>query len=310
MTTYDRRTFIGRAATLAAAAAAGSRLTAAAPPPASNALQAAERPFFAGAGRSPKVIAHRGGDGQWPGETMFAYKNAVAAGADVLEMDVYVTADGELVLMHNDRIEGTTEGSGYVNDLRSDYLQSLNAGHRWSNDRGRSHPYQDKRGVAADTLRALRVPLLKDVFAAFPDRRMNIEMKRARVSPAPTLCSLIRERGMADKVLVASFDGKLMREFRRLCPEVATSASLTREDLVRFMLGREISDDGSPAPAAIQLPHDVITEGVVNRAHRQNLKVHAWTVNDLVGMSEMKALRVDGIITNYPGPLLALLARA
>jgi glycerophosphoryl diester phosphodiesterase len=310
MSTYDRRTFLGRSALLAAAAATGSRLSGAATPSsAAHAPQAAEHPFFAHAGKSPEVIAHRGGNGQWPGETMYAFRNAAAAGSDVLEMDVYLSSDGKLVLMHNDRAEVTTEGSGYVNDLSSAFMQTLNAGHKWSGDGGKSHPYEDKRLVVPDILRDLRVPLLKDVFETFPDKRMNIEMKRARVSPVPALCSLIREHGVADKVLVASFDGGLMREFRRLCPEVATSASLTLEDVGRFLAGRGLLADGTPAPLAIQVPHRLVNDGLVRRARQRNLKVHAWTVNDLVDMSLMKTLRVDGIITDFPGPLLALLER-
>jgi glycerophosphoryl diester phosphodiesterase len=257
--------------------------------------------------RLPEVIAHRGGDGQWPGETMRALREAAKLGADVLEMDVFLSRDGELMLMHDHEVERTTEGRGVVNELDSKYLQSLNAGHKWSPD-GKCRPFENK-SVRDPRYRDLRVPRLAEVFDEFPRARMVIEMKKADRSPAAALSQMIRERGAADRVLVASFKGKFMDEFRRLSPEVATSFSLSKGDLGRLISGRKLADGDAADPRAIQLPYQLVTEEVVRRAHDRNIKIHAWTVNELDQMYLMWNRAVDGITTDYPGPLLALLGR-
>ncbi|MCA1816945.1 MAG: hypothetical protein LC746_11145 [Acidobacteria bacterium] len=175
---------------------------------------------------------------------------------------------------------------------------------------GASRPYGDERRLTPSLLKDLRVPLLRDVFREFPHMRMNVEMKHAEVSPAPALSRLIRECGMTDKVLVASFVGKFMTEFRALSPEVATSLSLSKGDLKKLFSGGRFSDDDPTDPRAIQMPYKLITEDVVTKARARNLKVHAWTVNDLETMYRMRTFGVDGIITDYPGPLMALLESA
>lgn len=310
MGTYNRRTFIKHSAMMTAMTAAVRVLDLpASASPMTIDSPGADHPFFAQARNSPEVIAHRGGNGQWPGETMHAFREAMKLGVDMLEMDVYSSCDGELMLMHDPDIKTTTEGKGRVNELSSTYLQSLNAGHRWSPDGGKSHPYEDKSKVSESLLKELRVASLKEVFEAFPHMRMNIEMKKAKISTAPALDKMIRDYDMTDYVLVASFVGKFMTDFRRLNPKVATSFSLSKGDLGKLISGKKFSDDAPNDPRAIQMPYKWITEDVVRKARERNLRLHAWTVNDLEKMYLMKTLKVDGIITDYPGPLLSLLDR-
>jgi glycerophosphoryl diester phosphodiesterase len=308
MGTYDRRTFIKRSAMVAATVAAVRVLpesVSASPPP--N-WQDASHPFFTNVRHTPEVIAHRGGNGQWPGETMRALREAAKLKVDVLEMDVFISSDGELVLMHDHEVEVTTEGEGEINELHSDHLLCLNAGHKWSPD-GERRPFKDV-DVTSPKFMDLKVPRLEEVFDEFPHARMVIEMKKADKSPAAALSAMVKRRGMTNRVLVASFVGKFMTEFRRLSPEVATSFSLSKGDVKRLISGKKISDDDPTDPRAIQLPYKLITTDVVRRAHDRNIKVHAWTVNDLDKMYLMWNRGVDGIITDYPGPLLALLGRA
>ena len=336
MATYDRRTFLKHSAMLAACAAAGRAFDAEAYAGTAEARrQGPSQAFFAHAGKL-EVIAHRGGNGQWPGETMYAMRQAVKFGADVLEMDVYLTKEGvkngrtvksELVLMHDKKVNTTTQGDGLVSDIYLDDLRRLNAGYKWSPDGGKSHPFQSETDLTAERPDDLRVPTLREVFEEFPNKRMVVEMKPATLSPARKLCELIRERGMQDKVLVASFSAPFMDEFRGLCPEVATSATISLDDLsvvwsaaelgrslVRLtsLLGRMDSPSaGSSKPAALQVPYQVFESRLgarlLERVKGHGIKLHAWTVNNLVDMSLMKTLDVDGIITDYPGPLRTLL---
>jgi glycerophosphoryl diester phosphodiesterase len=117
---------------------------------------------------------------------------------------------------------------------------------------------------------------------------------------------------MEEKVLVASFSDSVIEQFRARCPKVATSVST--QEFSRFHAGHN-DFGGTSKPDCLQvkdkiLAVQVITRKLVERAHKLNLPLHAWTVNDLEGMQRMIALNVDGIITDFPGPLLALLGRS
>jgi len=103
----------------------------------------------------PFVIAHQGGDGLWPGDTLYAFEKAVAIGADVLEMDAHITKDGQIVLMHNETVDGTTDGTGLIEELTMADLQELDAAYKWSNDADKTFPYRGQE---------IRVPTLEELF--------------------------------------------------------------------------------------------------------------------------------------------------
>jgi glycerophosphoryl diester phosphodiesterase len=153
-----------------------------------------------------------------------------------------------------------------------------------------------------------------EVFAALPTVPMNIEIKQTDPPLAVSLCQMIRDAGMADRVLVASFHREAMEEFRRECSEVATSTS-EDEVAILFVLSKVFLEaSSSPAAGAVQVPDyrsglRVLTPRFVDAAQRRNLQVHAWTINDVAGMERMLALGVDGIITDHPDRLLELLGR-
>ena len=264
-----------------------------------------ERPFFSEFEQGPLVMAHRGGRGLWPENTLYAFEQAVAMGVDVLEMDTQSTADGVLVLMHDDTVDRTTNGTGPVNALTLEELKALDAGYDWSSDEGQTFAYRGE---------GIEVPTLEEVFTAFPTMPMNIEIKQAEPSITEPFCQLIREYGMADKVLVASFHQETMNEFRLECPEVATSAGES-EVTVLFVLSKVYLDATySPAAQAMQVPEyqsglHVLTTRFVAAAHSRSLDVHAWTINDVDDMQRLVTLGVDGIITDYPDRLLELLGR-
>jgi glycerophosphoryl diester phosphodiesterase len=251
------------------------------------------------------VMAHRGGRGLRPENTLVAFQEAVALGVDVLEMDLHSTSDGVVVVMHDDTVDRTTDGSGPVHDYSLAELQVLDAGYHWSADDGATTPY---RGLG------IGVPTLEEVFTAFPGILMNIEIKQAQPAIVAPVCQLIRDHGMAVKVLVASFDDEIIKAFRRTCPEVATTAG---EDEVRLLYGLSLVYLGgllSPAYEAVQVPEysgniHVLTQRFVDAAHGRNLQVHAWTINEVADMQRLLDLGVDGIITDYPDRLLRLLGR-
>jgi glycerophosphoryl diester phosphodiesterase len=116
----------------------------------------------------PLIMAHQGGEGERPSNTMAAFQNAVNSGADVLDTDMQITKDGVLVLIHDATVDRTTNGKGAVGDLTLSQLQPLDAGYSYSAD-GKTFPY---RG------RGITIPTLEQFFNAFPDRRLGIEISR------------------------------------------------------------------------------------------------------------------------------------
>jgi glycerophosphoryl diester phosphodiesterase len=266
----------------------------------------AEHRYFQNDAGRLLVIAHRGGAGLWPENTLYAFEHAAAMGTDVIETDVHATADGELVVLHDENVERTTDGSGPVGSMTLTELKRLDAAYRFSPDGGRTFPL---RGLG------VTVPTLREVFAALPHMRFNIEPKQGAPSLAAPLCRLIREHGMAERVLVASFSGATLGEFRRECPEVATSASTG--EVASFLARHEASLAASYSPVmqALQVPERagtvrVLTRDFVEAAHGRNLRVHAWTINDEGEMRRLIEMGVDGIMTDYPDKLLNALGRA
>jgi glycerophosphoryl diester phosphodiesterase len=264
-------------------------------------------PFVANIKQRPEVIAHRGGDGEWPGETIGAYEHARGLGVDVIEMDIYLTGDQQLVLMHDQSVKKTTDGTGPVESYTCDQIQSLNAGYNWERDG--DFPYrQPLSDLSPELQRTLRVPKLSDVLEQFGDMRMIIEMKPAFASPAAKLWEMLQKYKMTEKVLVASFSDKFIDEFRELSQgQVATSVSI--EEFGQFVLGFHGFEKDSAKPCLIDAPHWLLTEHLVNRIKDQAYAVHAWTVNDAEDMARMRDLGVDGVITDYPTTLLDILGR-
>jgi glycerophosphoryl diester phosphodiesterase len=261
------------------------------------------------------VIAHRGGKGERPGETMLAFKHAVELGVDVLEMDVYRTSDDHLVLIHNSTLNETTDGTGPVSQSTLKQLKQLNAGFHWKGNYDNRLFYRKKLQDVPKEIRSdLTVATLAEVFTAFPHVRMNIEMKSSPLSPVEKLCQLIHEHKMEKKVLVASFWHSYLKEFRRLCPEVATSASAA--ELINYKLFNKRPDAAaiqiSPAlekEVSKRIPNVVLpslTREFVGKAHKDGLKVHAWTINEIEEMKRIKDIGIDGIITDYPTRLLSV----
>jgi glycerophosphoryl diester phosphodiesterase len=297
-----RAAFLAAAASVALLAACGLYLAVSR----SSGEAAAVHPYFKQdtPGR-PLVIAHRGGAGLWPENTLYGFERAAGLGVDVIETDVRATADGELVLFHDETLNRTTDGAGRVRQLTLAELKRLDAGYRWSPDGGQSFPL---RG------RGLTVPTLGEVFDALPTLRFNIEPKHSEPSIAAPLCRLIREHGMESRVMVAAFRDTAVEQFRRECPEVATSASAA--EVAGFLALQRSGLAGSYGPRmqALQVPEragslHVLSAGFVAAAHARNLRVHAWTVNAEDDMRRLLALGVDGIMTDYPDRLLKLLGR-
>jgi glycerophosphoryl diester phosphodiesterase len=264
-----------------------------------------EHPFWNGAA-GPRVIAHRGGRGLAPENTLYAFRKSSALGVDVLEMDIRQTADGALVVLHDETVDRTTDGSGSVAALTLVDLRRLDAGYRWSPDGGRTHPHRGQ---------ALTVPTLQEVFEALPGARMNVEMKTRGTALAGPLCDLIRAHRMEQRVAVASFGQEARDAFRAACPGVATAAT-AEETRSLFRLAMAFLEPlFEPRAEVLQVPErlggfEVLTPRFVSAARRLNLKIEVWTISEPEDMKRLIAVPVDGIMTDHPDRMLALLGRA
>ena len=248
------------------------------------------------------VIAHRGGRSLGPESTLYTFRRAVDLGVDVLEMDVHPTKDGRLVVLHDSTLNRTTNGTGPVDRYTLAELKKLDAAYRWSPDQGKSFPLRGK---------GLTIPALSEVFEAFPQMRMNIEIKEPGQSELSAFCRLIQDSGMSQKVMVASFESSVLKKFRSTCPGIATSAGASEVMLFYALQKLHLESNYSPAYQALQVPEyygdlQVVTKRFVEAAHARNLKVHVWTVNGVDDMHNLLQLGVDGIMTDYPQRLLKL----
>jgi glycerophosphoryl diester phosphodiesterase len=266
---------------------------------------APDHPFYAPDRPYPLVIAHQGGDGLWPGNTLYAFEQADALGVDVLEMDLHITQDGVLVTSHDETVDRTTDGTGNIEDMTLAEIKALDAGYDWSNDDGQTFPY---RGMG------ITIPTLEEIFQAFPEYHMTIEIKKTAGSMAVPFCEMIRSYGMQDKILVASFHDERMQEFRQVCPEVATS-SARQETTVFVVLSKAfLGSFYSPPFYSLQVPEEssgitVMTSQFVRAAHGRNLRVEPWTIDDPDQMKLYIDWGVDGIITDRPDLMLEILGR-
>jgi glycerophosphoryl diester phosphodiesterase len=262
----------------------------------------AGHPFFDKPG--PWAIAHRGGGGLWPENTLFAFEKARQLGVDAIEMDLRASGDGEIVVIHDRGVNRTTNGSGRVDQMTLEQIRTLDAGYKFQDSLGQ-FPYRGQ---------GIGVPLFAEVLARLPDTRLNVEMKEFTPELAGRLCQLLKQAGASQRVLVASFDHEPMLAFRSACPAVATSATL-REAVLFYQLTRTglISLYRGPA-VALQVTETlrgrrVIDRGLLRTAREMNIQVEVWTVNEEAIMKRLLDLGVHGILTDYPDRLLRVMGR-
>lgn len=245
------------------------------------------------------LVAHRGGSGISPENTMAAFQSATETWwADMLEMDARLTRDGHVVVIHDATVDRTTNGTGLVANHTLAELRALDAGYRFRDASGQ-YPFRG-RGVV--------VPTLEEVLVGCPDVWINVECKEPGV--AAPLVALVSRLGAEQRVLVAAERESSRRGAR--AHGGPWGASL-EQGLVFWMLHR--LPGGSPyTPKAdiLQVPEQwkglrVVTPRFVRDAHRLNLPVQVWTVDRVEDMRRLISWGVDGIQTDRPDVLSPVL---
>jgi len=228
----------------------------------------------------------------------------VRAGAERLELDVHATADGVVVVFHDDTLDRTTDGSGAIRSLTHAALGRLDAGYRFQAPDG-TFPFRD---------RGLRVPTLAALLEALPDVPLNIEVKQGEPAIESAVLATLDRFGARERTLLAAEHGDIMQHIRAAAPDVLTSFSAPEVAEFVFRLRDRTLADYRPPGVALQVPPAfgdtaIITLESIAAAHAFGLEVHAWTINDEAEMERLVDLGVDGIMTDFPARAAALFRR-
>ena len=247
----------------------------------------------------PRVIAHRGASGDYPENTIPAFGAACAIGAPYIELDVHITRDGEIVVIHDDDLTRVAGHDGVVREMTIAEVKAADAGRNFSRDGGRNFPFRGQ---------GIRVPALSEVFAAFPEQRFIVEIKHTEPDLVHALIALIDRAKMRRRVLVASEHQGPIDELRAIAPELPTNLPANEVGLFMMSLA-PMAEPYAPRGQALQIPPEhqrwkLVSAESVAMARRIGIETHVWTVNGAAEMREMLELGVDGILTDYPARLI------
>ena len=280
-------------------------------------------------------IAHQGGEIEAPSNTLFAFKTALEKGAEVLELDVHATADRELVVLHDDTVNRTTNGKGRVDQMTLEQIKRLDAAYWFVPDCGTCHgkpedayvyrgfataarPIPHAHNLARFEPNDFRIPTLREVLQAFPDTFINIEIKATAPQTQPyerELAALLKEFDRSSDTIVVSFLDHAVEAFKVHAPEVHTATGTA--ETAAFWASAQGPLPGAPNPRyqALQVPIEfngvrVVTPDFVRKAHANGFAVHVWTINDEAEMKWLIEIGVDGIMTDRPTLLEDVLKHA
>ena len=223
-----------------------------------------------------RIYAHRGASRELPENTMPAFRRAIERGADALETDVHVTADGVLVTSHD------PDGARIF---------------------GRPSPIAVSMWAE---VRAWGIPSLEEVVMSFPGVPINVDLKVDAAVPA---VALLKKLGAEEQVTLASFRSSTLRKVRALGYRGPTS--LGRSEVARLLSLPAVAQKGPLAPPgkAAQLPISLAQPWVIRRCHALGLRVDYWTVNEPALATSLAALGADGIMTDDPAAIVPALRR-
>jgi glycerophosphoryl diester phosphodiesterase len=227
------------------------------------------------------VVGHRGAMGYCPENTLASFETGLELGADWIEMDVHLSKDGELVVIHDETLDRTTNGHGYVRDHTLSELEQLDAGG------------------------GERIPTLNQVLAWARSKHaiLDIEIKNAPLyydGIERKIVNALSQQAMTEQVVVISFDHPAVKRIKELDERILTGVLYAARPVDAVALARQANADGL-------LPqYAYVTAADVEHAHAAGLFVAPWTVNERHTAEALKSQGVDAIATNYPDKLTGL----
>ncbi len=222
-------------------------------------------------------IAHRGASGTFPENTVSAFRAAIDAGADMCELDVQLSRDGAIVVIHDDTVERTTDGKGEVAELTLEELRRLDAGAKFKDG-----PFK-----------GARIPTLDEVFAVTSGKcGLNIELKADGLEHQ--VAQIMQARNALGDSIVSSFNWEYLKKIQQLHFNIRVGL-LAEEKPVDLMMNAVAMRAYSINPR-----WDMVTSDLCKAAHERGLKLYTWTVDADSRMRALIESGVDGIMTNYP----------
>ena len=233
-----------------------------------------------------KVMAHRGYSGAYPENTMLSFREAVKVGCDAIEMDVHETRDGRLVVIHDERLERTTDGTGRICEHTFDELRQVNAAARYA---GKYAPE--------------RIPSFDEYceWASGESVGHNIEIKTDKIyyhDIERKIWATIERYGLEHKVMFSSFNHFSLRRILEISGNAVEVGALVLEDSIGGFPGYYCEQAGF---ACYHPPIELLTDENVRDCKEHGVKMNVWTVNDMAGLEQLHRWGCEGIITNYPG---------
>lgn len=229
-----------------------------------------------------KAFAHRGFSGKYPENTMLAFKKAIEVGADGIELDVQLTKDGEVVIIHDETIDRTTDGEGFVCEYTYDELKKFDA----------SYIYKDKYGFNP-------IPTLKEYFELVKDLDFitNIELKTGineYLGIEEKVYKLIKEFRLESKAIISSFNHFSILRMKKIAPELKYG----------FLSETWIIDAGEYCKkygVSCYHPHfKNLIPSVIDELKKNNIEINTWTVNKKEDIEYLISKNIDILIGNYP----------
>ena len=242
----------------------------------------------------PVIFAHRGASAHAPENTLASFRLALSQGADAVELDAQLSADGQVVVIHDPTVDRTTNGHGRVAQLNLTELRSLDAGSFFS-----------------EKYRGEKIPLLEEVFEAVGQKMfINVELKNSAELRAPLVekvCGLVEKQGLEKRIILSSFLASDLNKAKRLLPEVPRG--LLALDGWMGAWARSFGFSFGDYAALHPYLGDVTKQQIV-RVHRLGRRVHVWTVDKAEDMAQLNNWGVDGIFTNDPQIAVRALGRS
>jgi glycerophosphoryl diester phosphodiesterase len=241
----------------------------------------------------PILIAHRGASASRPENTLAAFEKALEFPfVKMIELDVYALPTGQLMVIHDDKVDRTTNGRGYVMESSFEYLRSLDAG---------SGSLKSKRGRKRE-----RIPTLHEVLDLIDRRvKVNIELKGENTArPVKQAIELYVAKGWRqDDFLVSSFHHEELKKFKRLMPRIPVGVLFVGIPLGYAAYAQKIK------AYSLNLSIEFMNKKIVDDAHERGLKVFCWTLKEADEIERMCQLGVDGILVNDPEFAYSVLTR-
>jgi glycerophosphoryl diester phosphodiesterase len=236
--------------------------------------------------KSFRVIAHRGASGYAPENTFAAFQKGLELGADMLELDVHLSRDGKVVVIHDHTLDRTTNGAGYVKDYSVKELKQFDAGKRFEAYRGE------------------KIPLLQEVFDLAKNRAtFAIEIKNCPIlypEIEKKLVHLIEKNALVDHVIVIAFYHPSLKKIKQLNSDIRTGILYVGALLEPWAVAETVGAN------ALHPRYEYTTADMVTEAHKRNYLVHPWTINNKMDMEQWISYGVDGITTEYPDTLCGI----